>query len=521
MLHEECETEVPRSALPRVVASLPAPVCLLGGWAVYYTVNARYRSSTGMEYHGSRDIDLGFHLERDATARSMRESALAKSIEALKEGFRSTGARLFREHHRETRMILSEARAKKTPSYNIFQLYVDVLVDNAPRGIKKAIGFTPLDEGLLAHVFKGGMSRAIDEFPARVILPAPPLLLAMKAASLPGRTRDHKKHKDIMDVYALIWHSGVPINSLRRDVAGLVSGDALARMLSSIDSSDYDRAADALGVDRDGLEKVINDFARGGAGVKESKEWALPANMSYDSLVATVKALHLAGADQKAVVLEKLSKKTGIGTQSTGRGLVFLKSVGIVEATGRGLYSLTPTGAPYAKALMADDASQIARLTADIIGQSHLDELADVIKINKNITRDNLYKRIKAFAGRPDGKGAGNMHPPDAAGATAVLRLFEVAGLLEEAARAPGGKAARGAPGRRGGRHFRQAAAAGAAAGETDDLGVLAVKGVGQVRVNDLETLKVAEMYMDMLRRRLQGGAKGGAAHADAERSPA
>ena len=110
------------------------------------------------------------------------------------------------------------------------------------------------------------------------------------------------------------------------------------------------------------------------------------------------------------------------------------------------------------------------------------------------------------------------MHPPDAAGATAVLRLFEVAGLLEEAARAHGDKAAGGATERRGGRHFRQAAAAG---GETDDLGVLAVKGVGQVRVNDLETLKVAEMYMDMLRRRLQGGAKGGAAHADAERSPA
>ena len=265
MLYEEHETEIPQQALPRVVSAIPPPACLLGGWAVYYTVNANYQASTGRSYHGSRDIDLGFHLDEGAAGESMRRSMLAGAVESLRgAGFRSVGMRLFKEYHRETRMLLSEERARKTPSYDMFQLYVDILADNVPDGVREAIGFRPLDEKRLVHVFKGGMYRLIDELPARVILPTPPVLIAMKASSLPGRTKDHKKHKDIMDMYALIWHSGAPVKSLRRDVSGLVSGEEMRRMLSAISGSDYEQAAGALGVDRGEMEAVIGGFVRSG-----------------------------------------------------------------------------------------------------------------------------------------------------------------------------------------------------------------------------------------------------------------
>lgn len=58
-----------------------------------------------------------------------------------------------------------------------------------------------------------------------------------------------------------------------------------------------------------------------------------------------------------------------------------------------------------------------------------------------------------------------------------------------------------------------QALSGGAAPLDADGMGdqaVLAVKGVGQVRVNDLKTLRVAEMYMDMLREMLSEGASRG-----------
>ena len=327
MLYEEHETEIPQRALPGVVSAIPSPACLLGGWAVYYTVNANYEASTGRSYHGSRDIDLGFHLDEGAAGESMRESMLAGAVESLRgAGFRSVGMRLFKEYHRETRMLLSEERAKKTPSYDMFQLYVDILADNVPGGIKEAIGFRPLDEKRLAHVFKGGMYRLIDEFPARVILPTPPVLIAMKASSLPERTRDHKRHKDVMDMYALIWHSGAPMNSLLRDVSGMVSSEGMHKMLSAISGSDYEQAADALGVDKGEIEAVIGGFvrsgwgerrgvgggrrrraaadrARGGTGAGEERDGGVDGDGAHSDGAAAADATDVDGMDDQAVLV--------------------------------------------------------------------------------------------------------------------------------------------------------------------------------------------------------------------------
>lgn len=530
MLYEDYETRISHDTLSKVVSALPAPVCLLGGWAVYYTVNTDYRARTGTSYHGSKDIDLGFHLEDNATDKLLRESALARSIESLSSmGFRSMGVRMFKEYHRETHLLLSEAKAKKTPSYNIFQLYVDILADNVPNGIKKAIGFTPFDEKMLVHVFSGKMFNMIDEFSTRVILPTPPVLLAMKIASLPNRTKDHKKHKDIMDMYALIWHSGVRLKKLRMGVSRLVSATDLLKAISSIDKPDYAQAADSLGVDEEKVKSVISDFVRAPVATRQDKSgWALPSNMSYDRLITTVKALLVSGADQKEVEIEGLAKKVGVTAYTVRRGVSFLQSVGVVESSSRNHCSLTAAGASYARAHLDGNTRQIARHALDMINRSHLIELADVIRINKNVTREDLYKRIKAFGSHSDGKGAGGMHAPIAVGATTVLRLFEDAGLLVRAvptggggaaAAGGGGAAARGGSRPRSGRPgpgdggTMRALSGGAAPLDADGMGdqaVLAVKGVGQVRVNDLKTLRVAEMYMDMLREMLSEGASRG-----------
>lgn len=552
MLYEEFETETPRNNLSKVLSAVPAPACLIGGWAVYHTVNADYKAKTGMSYQGSRDIDLGFHIDKDAAAESLHETDLAKASRSLEGmGFRGMGGRLFREYHRETGLPLSEAKAKKTPSYNLFHLYVDLLVDNTPDGIKKAVGFTPFDEKLLVHVFSGGMHRAIDEFPARVILPTPQVLLAMKMSSLPDRTKDHKKYKDVMDVYALIWHSGVPVRKLYSGVSQLISRDAMLRAVSAISSTDYEQAASPLGMDPKRLEAAIAGFVNDGrvAG-RGSGKWPLPNNMSYDKLVLIPKALLQKGADRMPVAPEALSGMVGLASQTTRMGLSFLDSVGIVSLRGKGRYVLTADGMLYAKAHSDGDAVRIRSLTLDVINRSHLADLADAIAVSKNMTQGEIYRRIKVLGRYPDGKGAGKMHAPVAVGARAVLRLFEVAGLLgngkpardpDNAAGAvasalgrPGGRpgpttaATRGrqrrsgSAGSPGGRVAAPAAVQEVAAGNAgkrvqsgkeappppgvdkmEDLGVLTIKGVGQVRVNDLETLRLAEMYMDVLRKRV------------------
>ena len=84
-------------------------VCLLGGWAVYLVVNPKYKRAHGKNYHGSKDIDLGFHFSRNESPESMRRSALARSIGELERiGFYETGSRMVMQYHRESRRRLSE-----------------------------------------------------------------------------------------------------------------------------------------------------------------------------------------------------------------------------------------------------------------------------------------------------------------------------------------------------------------------------------------------------------------------------
>jgi hypothetical protein len=36
-------------------------MCLIGGWAIYETVNKNFTADRGRPYIGSKDIDIGFH----------------------------------------------------------------------------------------------------------------------------------------------------------------------------------------------------------------------------------------------------------------------------------------------------------------------------------------------------------------------------------------------------------------------------------------------------------------------------
>ncbi len=64
-LYSKFETETSYQYLKRIIEVLNEPVCLLGGWAVYLTVNTRFRESQGRNYLGSRDIDIGFHVDKN------------------------------------------------------------------------------------------------------------------------------------------------------------------------------------------------------------------------------------------------------------------------------------------------------------------------------------------------------------------------------------------------------------------------------------------------------------------------
>lgn len=85
------------------------------------------------------------------------------------------------------------------------------------------MGFIPIDEKLVRVVFEKGQFIEIEEFGVKIRFPTADTLLATKLISLPRRTKDHKKWKDIVDIYALIWYSGTKLRVKIRNTESIIS----------------------------------------------------------------------------------------------------------------------------------------------------------------------------------------------------------------------------------------------------------------------------------------------------------
>lgn len=241
------ETAVSFRYLKEVIQHLEGPLCLLGGWAVYFTVTNEYKKETGNEYLGSRDIDLGFQNIETA------KKAMAK-LEGL--GFKQVSFRYFKEIHAETGRELSTEEAKRTPLYNIFPLYVDIIMSKTDFSLKTRLGFLPMDEPLLQPVF-AGQGREITEFDRKVIIPPPQIMMAMKIRSLKGRDKEHKRIKDLCDLTALCLYSRLDLNEIHSTIRPFLTKEAIWNNLKDLQKNDLEHVAVLLGLNANLIAEVV------------------------------------------------------------------------------------------------------------------------------------------------------------------------------------------------------------------------------------------------------------------------
>ena len=207
-MYDDMEVRISGKYLAEVLATIDEPIVVLGGWAVRFLVNDRYKENTGRDYLGSRDIDLGFHIGDD-----LENSAFAKALNTLEKdlGFSNQSFRLFKETHSETGEDLTMADAKKLPSHMIFPMYVDMIVDTMSPGFKAKFGFSPIDEPLIWPIFADEKNRIVREESGKTLwLPSAALMLSMKIRSHPARDKEHKRVKDICDISALLLFGTIP-----------------------------------------------------------------------------------------------------------------------------------------------------------------------------------------------------------------------------------------------------------------------------------------------------------------------
>lgn len=445
-------------------------MCLLGGWAVHATVNSRYRLASGREYIGSRDIYLGFHFEGGEDAEAVRGSALAGTVRSLgRIGYEGAAFRMVRYYNRDAQRPLAREEAARMPLYDMFAMYVDLMVDVVPPGAKEALGFVPANEPMIGHAMAGGLSNEVDEFGAHALLPRPEVLLASKVVSMPRRQHGHKRWKDIADMYALAWHSGVETGDLRAAVLGLVPQSRLAGALGAIGGEDYAQAAAALGADAGHVRAVLSGFlegegavgggggrgesdggrpgaargppeepavhARGGYGAAKGggrDAWPTPYALGYGKFMALVRALGESARDGRAASLRDVADAASVCEHNAAMNLAFLESVGVVREEARRVYRLTETGRRYTGAHLSGRPGPIEKETRSVVRASHLRLLADEARADAGMRHGELLLRIKEYAGRPDGPGAGNMQWPASTGARTLLRVLGDAGMLPD-----------------------------------------------------------------------------------------
>lgn len=244
-MYKEFETRMSYKYLKEVINNLKEPICILGGWAVFFHVNKRFEKAQGRPYLGSRDIDLGFNI---------KQSTLAQTIKILTEklNFKPLSFRFMKEIHTETEEEILEG--KIVPTHFIFPMYIDLIVDSIPADFKKIFGFNPINEPLLKVVFEKKEYVIIKEFEKKLLLPNPELLLAMKINSLPCRDREHKRIKDICDIFALAWYTD--LNPEKFDLLRYLKKSSLKKC--SLDKEDYLKASAQIGHDAQEIKRIFD-----------------------------------------------------------------------------------------------------------------------------------------------------------------------------------------------------------------------------------------------------------------------
>jgi len=260
-LSEPVEIRISEKYLEKVFKIIKGNICLVGGWAAHHIVNKNFEKATGRSYIGSRDIDIGFHIDKNWSEEQLRKSEFCTALKQIENiGFQPISFRLAKDFNIETEKELRPTEAAKLPPYQIFSLYVDPVVDHIHPKIKPLLGFVPIDEPLLSLVFTNKLSITAKLFGTTILMPQTHVLLAMKLNSVINRDKEDKRIKDIADIYALLWHSDTKITQLKDQLYSIYSPEKARKTTQTFAKTEIQKVAAIIGVDAKEITTVLTEL---------------------------------------------------------------------------------------------------------------------------------------------------------------------------------------------------------------------------------------------------------------------
>lgn len=260
-MYESGEIKTSQKYVEEIFRIIKGKACLLGGWAAHHIVNKNFKKTTGRNYIGSRDIDIGFHIEKGWSQEQLLKSEFRTALMQIEDmGFQPISFRLAKDFDLETKKELTPTESAKLQQYEILRIYVDPIVDYINPAIKKTLGFVPIDEPLLSLVFAEKLGTTTRLFGTNVLMPQVHVLLAMKLNSVPNRDKEDKRIKDIADIYALLWHSDTRIMQLKKQLYSIYPPEKARTTTRAFTKNEIQKVSEIIGVDAKEISRVLTEL---------------------------------------------------------------------------------------------------------------------------------------------------------------------------------------------------------------------------------------------------------------------
>ena len=192
----------------------------------------------------------------------MKSSAFSLFLQRMEDhGFQSQSFRLFRDFD-ESLEPLGAEEANSKAAFEIVKLYLDPIVDNIHPLMSEVFSFIPVDEPLLETAFREELFKVKSIGGLQIRVLSPQSLLATKLNSVISRTQDHKKLKDLADIYSLTWYSGPSITEMKTDLERIIPNKKQYQVLRNVKENEYEEVGRVLGVDQSEVKRVFRELVR-------------------------------------------------------------------------------------------------------------------------------------------------------------------------------------------------------------------------------------------------------------------
>jgi hypothetical protein len=257
-LYSKKITDISLDSLKNLAGLTSFPICVCGGWAVYFTINDLFKEQKNRDYIGSQDIDIGFYLAPMMTKTELENTDLFKTLDILESnGFKPEGFR-YKKEIEYTQQVIKDEKLKNKE----FVLYIDILVNSYPPSLYDIYPNCFFEVPLIEQVYSSIKYQVkISSVSDNLFIPTREIIAAMKVQSLPSRgDAFHKKVKDLCDLYSLLWFSKKTVKENIEDMLNFIDVNSIKRLKNSINKNIVSECEGYLGEPKGSLNTVLNDL---------------------------------------------------------------------------------------------------------------------------------------------------------------------------------------------------------------------------------------------------------------------